>query len=610
MKKLFGVYFILTVAMSLTGQAYARDIKFEANLDRPQVAIGTAAKLGLSFYGTQSIPAPDLGNIDGLEIRYMGPSTMMTVLNGQVSSSITHMYSVLPLRLGKFQLGPFSFKYKGDDYKSNMVFLEVTETKQVPKAVAKQDQEMPVNLDIDDRIFVTLETAKQVAYVNELIPITVKLHVNRMNVSDIQLPSFAQEAFSKVEFKEPRQYRENVNGSIYDVLEFATSIFGTKPGDYKLGPATIKANVIVKRRTARRTSQDPFSEDFTQDSFFDDFFTRFERHPVELKSQDVQISVLPLPAQGRPANFTGAVGDYQFIYSASPTKLKAGDPVTVKMDVNGTGNLNTVLMPSMDAANGFKVYDPQVKTAEHTKTFTQVLIPESDDVKEVPKADFTYFDPAKKDYVTITRGPIAIQVEKAKEEAPSQVVGPAAQEEKEEPKDELGRDMVYIKELPGRWRHIGYQVYRSPIFPPIVLLPMAALVFLAVVRARADRLRRDTIYASRLNSVRAAKGGLRGLKKCLHGKDEKAFYECLFGTLQGYLGNKLRIPPAGVTSDVVEEMLSAKDVDVDILAVVNGLFKACDEARFAMSAKGAMNMKDDLKRMEEVINYFERKKVI
>ncbi|MCX5679543.1 MAG: BatD family protein [Candidatus Omnitrophica bacterium] len=608
MKKLCMLVMVMLIATA--GVANARDLRFEVSLDKSQVAIGTAAKLGLSFYGTQSIPAPDLGNIDGLEVRYMGPSTMMTVLNGQVSSSITHMYSVLPLRLGKFQLGPFAFTYKADEYKSNMIFLDVTETRPVvPKAIQKQDEAMPEKLDMQDRVFLTLEAAKQVAYVNELIPITVKFYVNRMNVSDIQLPVFAQESFSKIEFKEPKQYKENMNGALYDVLEFSTSIFGTKPGDYKLGPATIKANVVVRRRTARPSSGDPFSEDFTRDSFFDDFFTRYERHPVELKSQDVQISVLPVPAQGRPANFSGAVGDYQFIYAASPTKLKAGDPVTLRMEINGTGNLNTVLMPNMAAANGFKTYEPQVKTGEHSKSFTQVLIPENENVTEIPKAEFSFFDPAKKDYVTISRGPIQIQVEKPKEEAPSQVIGPAEEIQKDRPRDELGRDLVYIKELPGRWRRVDYQVYKNGFLVPFMALPLGILIFLAIARGRADRLRRDTAYASKLNSVKSAKAGLKSLKRLLRSKDEKAFYEALFITLQGYLGHKLRIPPAGVTSDVVEGILSMKNIDVDILAIVVGLFRACDEARFAMSQKELIHMSDDLKRLEEAINYLERKKV-
>lgn len=610
-KNLLCTLLILAAVLITAAAADAKELRFEASLDKAQVAIGTAAKLGLSFYGTQSIPAPDLGNIDGLEVRYMGPSTMMTVLNGQVSSSITHMYSVLPLRLGKFQLGPFAFTYKGDNYKSNPVELEVVESRPVvPKAVQRQDEAMPVDLDLQDRMFLTLEAAKQVAYVNELIPITVKLYVNRMNVSDIQLPAFAQESFSKIEFKEPKQYKENINGSLYDVLEFSTSIFGTKPGDYKLGPATIKANAVIRRRTAKRSSGDPFSEDFTRDSFFDDFFTRFERYPVELKSQNVQISVLPLPAQGRPAGFSGAVGDYQFIYEAKPTKLKAGDPVTLRMEINGTGNLNTVLMPNIAPSKYFKTYEPQVKTAEHSKLFTQVLIPENENAKEVPKADFSFFDPTKKEYVTISRGPIQIQVEKPKEEAPSQVVGPAEEAESQEPKNEMGRDMVYIKELPGRWRQVDYEVYKRGFLAPLLAFPLAALIFLVIARQRADRLRRDTVYASKLNSVKAAKAGLKSLRRLLRSKDEKVFYEVLFNTLQGYLGHKLRIPTAGVTSDVVEGILRAKDVDVDIVSQVSGLFRACDEARFAMSQKELMHMNDDLKRIEEMINYFERRKAL
>ena len=72
------------MVLALGDIAYCRDLKFEVSVDKPKVALGEAAQLGLSFYGTQSMPAPDVGNIDGLEVRYAGPSTMMTVMNGQV----------------------------------------------------------------------------------------------------------------------------------------------------------------------------------------------------------------------------------------------------------------------------------------------------------------------------------------------------------------------------------------------------------------------------------------------------------------------------------------------------------------------------------------------
>jgi len=161
------------VAGAFTALAAAEDVKFETSLDKNRVVIGEAAQLGLSFYGTQSMPAPDIGNIEGLDIHYTGPSTMMTVINGRVSTSITHMYTVLPLKIGKFQLGPFSFRYKGNSYVSNMVFLEVGEEKVL--AAKSEEPDTMERFNLENRIFLELKLDKETAYVNELIPVTVKL---------------------------------------------------------------------------------------------------------------------------------------------------------------------------------------------------------------------------------------------------------------------------------------------------------------------------------------------------------------------------------------------------------------------------------------------------
>ena len=92
MNKFIYIFISTLVIIMLASVTFAADVKFEVQLDRERLALGESSQLGLSFRGTQSMPAPDIGNIDGLEVRYVGPSTMMTVINGQVSSSITHMY--------------------------------------------------------------------------------------------------------------------------------------------------------------------------------------------------------------------------------------------------------------------------------------------------------------------------------------------------------------------------------------------------------------------------------------------------------------------------------------------------------------------------------------
>ena len=113
-----------------------------------------------------------------------------------------------------------------------------------------------------------------------------------------------------------------------------TTIFGTRAGDYKLGPATLKCNLAVKKRVRNMSALDDdfLNDKGMRDPYFEDFFTRYERYPVELKSDEASLVLLALPQEGRPEDFSGAVGDYQFIYAAGPKKVKVGDPVTLKRE--------------------------------------------------------------------------------------------------------------------------------------------------------------------------------------------------------------------------------------------------------------------------------------
>ncbi|MFA5143830.1 MAG: BatD family protein [Candidatus Omnitrophota bacterium] len=598
------------VVTALTGVGWTADMKFEVSLDRERLALGETAQLGLSFRGTQSMPAPDIGNIDGLEVRYIGPSTMMTVINGQVSSSVTHMYIVQPLRVGKFQIGPFAFRYKNDNYASNTVVLTVTEEKPLAQRQPRQMQEEPAEkMNLEDRIFVTLNLDKPTAYVNELIPVTVKLYVNQMNVSDIQLPAFSQEGFSKVEFKEPKQYRERMGGLTYDVLEFRTNLYATRPGDYKVGPARVKCNIVVRRKAARGGAQDDYfgNDPALRDSFFDDFLARYEKQPTELKSDEIHLIVSPLPVEGRPKDFSGAVGDYQFIFAASPTKVKTGDPVTVRMTINGTGNFNTVLSPKLDNAEGFKAYEPEVKTQENSKAFTQVLIPETEKITQVPRATFSYFDPVAKTYKTITQGPIPLGVEKAKEELPSKVVGPAPAAALPEAK-ELASDIIFIKEVPGRWLPRESRIYTKSVFWMAIFIPFALLTAIYIVVGRMNRIKYDVTYASRRAAFKVARYGMKTLRHKLKAGDSRVFYETLFKTMQEYLGYRLHLPPAGLTFDMVSQKLVSTGIDISVITGIRGLFTVCDEARFGFSSFKLERMTNDYKELESVMKYMEHKR--
>ena len=103
-------YLVCFFSISLSYPGYSQTIDFEVTVDRPRVSLGNSTQLNLTFHGTQDVSAPDLPDIVGFNWQYLGPSTRMSVVNGKVSSSITHIYTLLPLKVGKFEIPSFSLQ--------------------------------------------------------------------------------------------------------------------------------------------------------------------------------------------------------------------------------------------------------------------------------------------------------------------------------------------------------------------------------------------------------------------------------------------------------------------------------------------------------------------
>ncbi len=590
-----------------TSSSFAKVKNFEVSVDREMVALGQKAQLFLTFYGTQDIPAPEVKDIDGFQVEYLGPSTMMSVINGRVSSSITHKYILIPLRVGSFELGPFTFSHSGDTYISGKVRIEAVEEplREEPSGYRETKP------DISDRIFLVLSTDKTEAYISELIPVKIKLYINRLAVRDIQYPMFEQEGFSRPEFKKPKQYREYLSGVRYDVIEFKTQIFGTKTGTFRLGPAKTKCNLVLRRERRRRpVTFDDFFGGGIDDSFFDDFFSHYETYPIDLKSTDIPITILPLPKEGKPEDFQGAVGDYQFILKVDPKEVEVGDPITLKMSIYGKGNFNTVRVPNIVDPNGFKVYEPTMKQEENSKVFEQIIIPETDEVKETPRISFSFFNPGKKIYKRIVQLPKPITVKKAKEAKRPKIVELPTGAPIGPPKEILGRDIIYIKDSIGALRKRGTPLYKMRLFLYIQLLPILLFISVLIVHSRVERLRKDVRYARLLRAPKKARRGIEEARRLFSKRTESGrFYGVVFKTLQGYLGDRLHLPSAGITKQVVYDILKPKGLDEDILKKLEELFEDSDLARYAPSGLGPERMKVALKNLEEVINYFERTKI-
>jgi len=606
--KFCHLFVICALSFVIQVSSFAKEITFEATVERNKLTLGSSLQLSLTFKDTQEMPSLQLPQLDGFQWRYLGPLTNFSNINGKSSSSITHIYSLAPIKTGEFKIGPFKLDYKGDTYNSNALTITVTEEQAQDSGKNQVQSQGPIeSQDLSERIFLVLQPGKRQAYLNEPISLSLKLYINRLAVRDLRDLKFNHEGFSLGEFTDRGQYQENIKEVDYTVREFATTIFALRPGEFKLGPANLQCNLLVQKQNKQRST--PGFDDFFGGGFFDEFFGRYEAYPLELKSAPAPITVLALPQEGRPQDFSGAVGDFSLEVSAGPQEVRVGDPVTVKISVGGNGNFSTLNAPKLASEENFKAYDPQVKQLEGKKYFEQIIMPLSEAVSEVPAVSFNFFNPRSASYEVLSKGPFPLKVNKADSEAQpriveaGQVLTPALREEK------VGQDIVYIKAQAGKLHRRGPLLYQNKLFLGLHLLGLAALLVIYFWSKKSKKLKQDTRYARQLFAPRKARRGLRQARLYLAQGGPKEFYDCLFATLQEFLGDKFHLPSKGITAGVIEENLKAKGIAIEVLNQISEIFAACDMARYALSQLGKPQMQKALQQLEEVIDYLERQRL-
>ncbi|MDD5746886.1 MAG: BatD family protein [Candidatus Omnitrophica bacterium] len=601
MKILAGI--VSGVIILFASAALAADVPVELTLDRNTAEIGDMVQLSLVFNNTRGVPAPRLPDTPGFRSQYLGPSTVMSIVNGVTSASITHRYRLVALQKGTFKLGPYSFNLKGVAYTTSVQEITVVDRGQAPQASAAPASSP--ESDFNGRIFLVLAAEKNKGYRNERIPVTVKLYINQLGVRDIQYPVLEGQGYVSEGFGRARQYRETLGGAGYDVVEFRTAVSSTKEGQVTLGPASLKCNIIAKKEPRRAGSG---MNDFFDDSFFNDFLGRVQLYSKEVRSPELALTILPFPEPDRPREFNGAVGQFQMEASGSPTEVKAGDPITLIMKISGSGNFDSVQSPQLISAEGFKVYNAEARTTDNGKTFEQVIIPLSEKITETPAVRFAYFDPATEQYGVCEQKPTAIQVSPSTEKNAQIVDATRSPSASAAATRVLGKDIVYIKDDIGEVRAKGVFRHQNRWLPALLLAPFFLVAGVYVFQRRQDRLSSDVRYARKLRAPKIARDKLKTARAYLQQNKTALFYDQIFKTLQEYLGHRFNIPSGGITADGADELLSREGAAEDIRAKLKACFGDCDSARYAVAAFDQASMKQTLSAVEEMIDYLERKK--
>ncbi len=591
--------FLFSLPLALSTVSLAGDITVTAEVSSNRVSLGSVVQLTISVSGTQNATAPQLSDIEGFDVRYMGPSRRISIINGQYTSSISFVYSLLPLKTGHFEIPSVTITLDdGSSYTTNPIPVDVVAAGSSGKNSFQSNTNGAESLE--DNLFVKVDVLKHKVYVNEGVPVRIRLFYN-VRISDVQYPKLNKSGFSMKDYQQPRQYQQVVSGVRYNVVEFDTIVYPLKSGKLNLGPVNIDCNILFKQPSTNRFGG------FFDDDFFDSFFDSYEKRPITVKSGDVVLDVLALPVENKPEKFSGAVGNFDFDIKLSPDKVKVGDPITLKMKIYGDGNLDAVDFPKIEQNDMFKVYEPTVRREGDTKILEQVLIPKTVKAKEIPAIRFTYFNPDSEEYKTIVKGPFAINVTKS-EDSSLKIVGLPEGESSSAPLEELGKDIIFIKENIGNLHVRGRHFYKSMWFYFVGFVYILIWISLFILLKKKNRMETDIVYARKLLAPRYASAGLIRAKRYMLAGDGRKFYDSLADTFKGYLGNKLHLKSGEIDYNTIVEKISDNgSLDKVIMEEMKSLFEEFDAIRYGAGSIDSSKMKNTFIRVQKVIDSLERR---
>jgi len=557
---------ILAFSFALLSTANALGQSVSASLDRVTTTVGESVNLSINCTNFSPSSRPILPSISGLRFSSAGTSRKFQLGGGGRTSTYTFNILVTPLKPGNYSISPIQVRHETRLFKPKPLKLLVLPAGEKPKPGNNQSQ----------NAYVRLLPTKTTAYVGEVIPVEIQLFfIDSVNV---QMPELSADGFNIAAFPKHRQTRMQKGNQIYQVLTFRTAATPLKAGKLQLGP--VKQGMVLRVRQ-KQNRRSPFNNSF------DGIFTRYQEVPVTLEAKAQTITVKPLPTANKPASFNGAVGRYTMQAKASPLEVTVGDPVTLNIQISGQGAIDSLNLPKLDWPS-FKSYEPSVTTNKNnplgllgTRTFEQVVIPESDKITEVPRIEFSFFDPVTAQYRVLAKGPFPLKVNPS-DEPIAPLIGGNTARETSEPDSPPQTDILTIQ------HHLGSLGQALPLVArpnfwllqsiPL-LLWLGALLWRRKTNALANnpRLRRKRQVAER------TRAGLAKLDNLAKQEETAEFHAELADLLREQLGLRLDIPAEGITADIVHSPAASNKLGEGTRSDIRKLFAASDQATYARS---------------------------
>lgn len=285
--------------------------------------------------------------------------------------------------------------------------------RQLPKGAPPAVGSKRLAINPNDAFFVHVEADKTDVYVNEQITVSFYLYTKSQirDLDTLKYPSLT--GFWKEDLEISTRLNfipEMVNGETYQkALLVSYALFPIKEGTATVDAYTAKCTVISLA----------------------DQFGMGRPFVVTKSSPPLKINVKPIPTEGRPANYSGAVGGFQVSARVDDQNILSHQPFTFKIRFEGRGNAKLIDLPPFQPPEGMEVYDTQkdakfFASGTSFKDFSVLMIPRREGEFTIPPMAVSIFDPQAKKFVTKATEPVRVNVGKGTAPTDNGAVGMAA----------------------------------------------------------------------------------------------------------------------------------------------------------------------------------------
>ena len=577
--KFYIALFICLLSLTIVAQ----ETTLTAKVSKNKLGINQRLKIEFSInkQGGDNFSPPQFSNFKIVG----GPSQSVSQswINGKVTFSQSYTYIIQPKRKGELTIGAASIEIDEINLKSKPIKIIVLDAVEIPK-----DPNDP-NYIAQQNIHLVAEISKSNPFVGEGIYVEYRLYVSEnisvydTNVSEApQYNGFWNQTI-KINNFPIKMGKYNGENYRYIVLQKAFLI-PTKTGKLHIDP--MKMDIVIGVPTGKT-----------------DFFgnARTQNIKKEFASAKKTINPRALPIKGKPDNYTGAVGSFKFNVTLSKNLLKANESSQIQLAVKGKGNLKLFELPEIITPIELEKYQPERTEKVRVSSTgisgnvsdTYTIVPQYKGKYKIPKVSFSYFNPKKEKYHTITTKNLFVNVLEGKELKPVLETNTI----QKQTVVSTGKNFRYIQTKSLLKPLNREDFFRSNLFYTLLLFPLLMIPIVIFIAKKNEKRNNDLIGNKSRKAERLAKKYLSEARKQL-GKKE-AFYESLERALHNYLKGKLGIETADISKQKITELLERKKIHSNTIDEFIEVLKNSDLARYTPITNS--EMKEEFERAKYII---------